>query len=556
MTQTLCAFGNMPGGGLIILGLDEADDFAATGVDSVGRLEAAIASQARQAVIPPVQVAFDEAEVDGQTVLLAQVSGLATSVKPCMTGGKAYLRQSDGDYQMSEQEVAQLLAVRDRPRFDRQPVDGSKIDDLDQDLLAQFLAAARASSRRLGAQIDTEILRSKGALEAEGDRLTVAGLYALGAYPQRFAPSLSITAAVVGRGQERSRDLVHLDGPLPELLDQAMDWVQRNTRTTIRFGSDGHGRDEPEIPMVAIRELIANALVHRDLSPHTQTKRVEVRLKDDVLVITNPGGLWGISRKQLGRPGGKSAVNEFLYEICKLTRTTAGARVIEGEGGGIREVRSALEAAGMSQPKFSDSGVMFTAIIPRHALLPPKDLEWLSENADPAGLTDMQRSILVSMRHGEVWTNGRVRDQYSPIDSRDARTALQGLVNAGFATTDGERGQTSYQIRPEFATPATSTHLPKVVLRSALDTEEASPDQDTLPEEDSTAESAARRSDTKNGPLVLQALADGPLKKADIVARTGLTSGQVGYALKPLIEADRVVMLGRWGDRNTRYRQA
>ena len=564
LAETLCAFGNMPSGGLIILGLDEAAGFAATGVTDVGALEAAIASQARQAVKPPVQVMFEEAAVDGQTVLLAQVSGLSASVKPCTTGGKAYLRQSDGDYPMSEQEIAQLLALRDRPRFDRQSVDGSAVRDLDPDLLAQFISAARASSRRLAAQTDADILRSKGALEADGDRLTVAGVYALGSYPQRFAPSLSITAAVVGRSNESTRDLrdlVHLDGPLPELLDQAMDWVTRNTRTTIRFASDGHGRDEPEIPMVAVRELIANALVHRDLSPHTQSKRVEIRLKDDVLVIANPGGLWGISREQLGKPGGKSAVNEFLYEICKLTRTTAGARVIEGEGGGIREVQAALQAAGMSQPRFSDTGVRFTALLPRHALLLTEDLEWLSEYVEPTGLTDVQRSILVSMRHGEVWTNGRVREAHAPIDYRDARTALQGLVTGGFAAADGERGQTSYQIRPEFAASSVVTRLPQVVLRTPAASDEAHMGpkhlaENTEPGAESSAERSSQRPQTRNGERVLEALGGGPLPKADIVRRTGLTPGQVGYALDALQGSGHVLMLGSWGDKHTRYQKA
>lgn len=563
LAETLCAFGNMPSGGLIVLGLDEAAGFAATGVNDVGALEAAIASQARQAVKPPVQVTFKEAAVDGQTVLLAQVSGLSASVKPCTTGGKAYLRQSDGDYPMSEQEMAQLLALRDRPRFDRQSVEGSAVRDLDPDLLAQFISAARASSRRLAAQTDADVLRNKGVLEADGDRLTVAGVYALGSYPQRFAPSLSITAAVVGRSSEGTRDLrdlVHLDGPLPELLDQAMDWVTRNTRTTIRFASDGHGRDEPEIPMVAVRELIANALVHRDLSPHTQSKRVEIRLKDDVLVIANPGGLWGISREQLGKPGGKSAVNEFLYEICKLTRTAAGARVIEGEGGGIREVQAALQAAGMSQPRFSDTGVRFTALLPRHALLPTEDLEWLSEYVEPTGLTDVQRSILVSMRHGEVWTNGRVRDEYAPIDSRDARTALQGLVTGGFATADGERGQTSYQIRPEFAASSVVSRLPQVVLLTPAASDEAQvgekgPDDKKEPGTESSAERSSQRPQTKNGERVLEALSGGPLSKADIVRRTGLTPGQVGYALDALEDSGYVLMLGSWGDKNTRYQK-
>lgn len=269
-----------------------------------------------------------------------------------------------------------------------------------------------------------------------------------------------------------------------------------------------------------------------------------------MLVVNNPGGLWGISREQLGKPGGKSAVNEFLYEICKLARTVNGARLIEGEGGGIREVQAALKAAGMSQPTFSDTGVAFTAMVPRHALLPAEDLDWLSENVDRAGLSDVQRSILVSMRHGEVWTNGRVRAEYAPIDSRDARSALQGLVSAGFAQMDGDLGQASYGILPQFASPADASPDPRVSIREPGREDDVSPDQEPLPEED-----APLRPLTKNGPLVLKALEAGPRSKSDVASSTGLTEGQVGYALAALTKAGLVEMLGRWGDRTTTYRK-
>lgn len=213
---------------------------------------------------------------------------------------------------------------------------------------------------------------STGVLIPDGPELTVAGLYALGAYPQQFMPNLYITAAVNldPRSGSRTHDLVHLDGPIPALLEDAMHWVRRNTQTTIRFGADGHGRDAAEIPMVAVRELVANARVHRDIGPHTQSRRVEIRLTNDQLVITSPGGLYGVSVQQLGA-GGKSAVNEYLYDICKRVETTSGARVIEGEGGGITEVMQTLKLANMRSPHFVDKGVSFTVLLPRHSLLAP-----------------------------------------------------------------------------------------------------------------------------------------------------------------------------------------
>ena len=80
-----------------------------------------------------------------------------------------------------------------------------------------------------------------------------------------------------------------------------------------------------------------HALVHRNLDAIAESKRVEIGIVEDKLVVTSPGGLRGVSERQLGRPGGKSAVSPVLYDMCKNLRTS-GARLIEGEGGGIREV--------------------------------------------------------------------------------------------------------------------------------------------------------------------------------------------------------------------------
>lgn len=549
---TLCAFGNMPNGGTIIIGLDEIRNFTEVGIENPALIEDGIAGQARNAVTPPVQVTFEEADVNGAGLVIATVYPLPSSYRPCRHRGQAYLRQADGDYVMSEQEIQQVIAMRERPRNDALVIEGSTIADLDPNLLPAFLTQARATSRRLANEPDREVLQRKGVLAPDGDRLTLAGLYALGSYPQQFSPSLSITAAVQldPRTGERTRDLVHLDGPLPALLDGALEWVARNTRTTIRFDPDGRGRDVSEIPMIAVRELIANALVHRDLGPHTRGKRVELRLTGNLLVIANPGGLYGVSREQLGTPGGKSAVNEHLYDIGKLIRSEDGSRVIEGEGGGIREVQRVLRAANMRPPNFTDSGVKFTVLVPRHSLMSPIDVSWLAR-VDPDGsLTDVQRRVLVGMRHGQEWTNARVREEFAPIDSREATTSLRDLVTRGFAVASGERGQTSYA-----ATPAQrvddADDLPRVTIRTPRGTDDPSDLQEPLFETTDKLSAVST-----NAPALWEALANGPRKASELSTVTGLSLRQVRYALQRLADLGLVVVSGGQGRRETTYRRA
>ncbi|MCL2424201.1 MAG: putative DNA binding domain-containing protein [Micrococcales bacterium] len=439
LAETLCAFANMPDGGTILLGVDGGMGFSVTGVTNVATLEAGVAGQARTAVVPPVHVEFDTVDVADKQVLVVSVAALPTADKPCRTKGRAYLRQADGDYPMSPQEVAQVVAMQDRPRHDAAVVEGTCVADLDPALVREFLAEARTSSRRLADRSDQEVLERKGVVR--DGQLTLAGLYGLGEYPQQFAPSLSVTAAAgPQRPGQRATDLAHLDGPVPDLLERTVEWVARNTRRAVVFGPDGHGTDASEIPLVVVRELVANALVHRDLSPRTQSKGVEVRLLPDRLVISNPGGLWGLSRAQLGEPGGKSAVNEFLYDMGRLIRTPAGHRLIEGEGGGIRDVVATLRAADLPAPSFVDTGVAFTAIVYRPSVGPP-----LGDT--PSGGVS-QRTVAVRRALDDQGTSiAEVMDR-TGLTRRQVKTALDALVAAGVVTMIGGRGNRFTTYRP------------------------------------------------------------------------------------------------------------
>lgn len=561
LAPTLSAFGNLPGGGVVALGLDERDGFSATGVYDPVDAKKRLAAQARDAVKPPLTVELDSGEVDGQTVVLARVAPLPAPDKPCVvrSSGRAYMRSYDGDYPLSEQEVAAFVAERGTPRYDRESVDGSCVDDLDPELLSTYLRTVRGRSPRLSAMTDPDVLGQTRIVTPDGE-LTLGGLYALGSYPQRLVPTLAISARVAAHPSDpegtRSSDLAHFDGPLPELLDQALAWVRRNTATRVRFGPDGQGRDEPTYPTEAVRELVANALVHRDLGAHALGDRVQLVLEADRLVLTNPGGLFGLTVEQLGVRVGGSARNQSLYDIVKDVRAGDGRRIIEGVGTGIAAARDALRSAGMTPPYFLDAGVRFTALVPRHALLDPDDISWVTSLSDSDGMSDTQRHALVAMRHGTTWTNRSFRDQF-PMDSTRARALLTDLVARGLARTHGERGSRSYTLDPATLAAGDASDAVSVDDRPLelavhdATAAEAHGDRPGLTAEGLAELDAARI--TRNGGRVVAALRAGPATVDEIVRATDLTERQVAFALRKLREGAYVLTYGGQGIRGTRY---
>ncbi|CAB1047893.1 transcriptional regulator [Corynebacterium diphtheriae] len=509
LPETTCAFANMPSGGTIILGVDENRDFEVVGVADAAALEEALISQTRNSVKPAPMIECETFTLEGKQVLVAQVNPVPLQNRPAHYRGVAYLRQSDGDYEMNDADLAlveiQKLSHSENFQFDVAPVLNSSTRDLDSVRVKSFLEAARAGSRILSKKIDDqELLETLNIVTVKGE-LTLAGIYALGEYPQGKAPQLRITAAVQlprEGGSVRTRNMQDFEGPLPDLLESALTWVKQNAPTQNVYDSSGHMRKESVYPLPAVRELIANALVHRDLSPNSDGKWVEIRLCDDRLVISNPGGLRGVSVKQLESATlSKNAVNPRLYDIAKRVRT---------EGAGIQEVLRQTRQALLAKPQLIDTGVQFTAILYGASVFSEAELEWL-RSIGGDGLTAVEKHLLVGLRKGESWHLSRILNEFSPITVAEAEKLMHGLKKRGFIESENqaprvEKGETT---------------LAKI---------------------------------TKNAPTVARALELKPQQSFEELLRTtGLSQGQLRFALDKLQAVGLVVREGGWGVHGTTY---
>lgn len=339
-----------------------------------------------------------------------------------------------------------LLLRHRRPIADAQAVPGTSLQDLDPDLLTRYLSSVRTTTPRLVNESDEAVLYFTGVIAyRESEELSVAGLYALGEYPQRLLPHLTVAAAVEGTDDVRAVNRRDFTGALPVILEDALEWVRQNVESRQVVTRDGDGVTDYAVPLLAAREVIANALVHRDLSEASRGKGIDLRITREGFRLTNPGGLWGITVDRLGT-GDHPAVNERLYQICRNVEGGSG-RVIEAMGTGIREARRALRDAGMAEPCFFDNGVSFTVRFPNAALIPGGDLTWLGGLGLEAatGLNRRQKEALVDMRHGRTWSNGEYREHFG-VTAEEARSELRDLVSRGLVTSTGQRRWVRYEL--------------------------------------------------------------------------------------------------------------
>lgn len=110
----------------------------------------------------------------------------------------------------------------------------------------------------------------------------------------------------------------------------------------------GLREDVTDYPMVAVREAIVNALVHRDYSAHTEGTPIQIVMYEDRIEIKNPGGLYGrITVDQLGKMQADTR-NPVLATALEMLAIT------ENRYSGIPTIRMVMAQHSLKPPIFLD----------------------------------------------------------------------------------------------------------------------------------------------------------------------------------------------------------
>lgn len=448
---TVSSFSNGTGG-IVLLGLDEKQGFSPASGFNAQAIRDAVSDVFRPrrnadqagAITPRPLGTIDIAEVDGSPIVVIDVQELPPSQKPAFVTaqgkeGGSYERVGDGDRRMSTYGIFLLSTNMSQPLLDVEPVKGAEIRDLDSDQIERFIARLRRRRPRSVADLDAtaDILRRHNVISADGVTPTLAGLLALGRYPQQFLPQAMVTFAVYpGRskdvlvGETRMLDRRVIEGAIPVMVDDLVRALLQNLRT--RRVTHGTGAaDEPEIPEVALREAITNALTHRDYSPWALGEQVRVEMFPDRVEVLSPGGIWGGRRVIDLFDGSSRSRNGVLAALlADVPLPDRDEAVSENAGSGIPAMTGALGRAGLPAPRFDATVTSLKVTLDRHGLLNPDTELWLSEIG--AGRLDarLQRALVLVHRGYEV--DDQVLRAQLAMDGEDARGILRQLVEGGW----------------------------------------------------------------------------------------------------------------------------
>ena len=567
--DTVSAFAN-GSGGLVILGLAEPL-FAPTGADAA-HLASVLASQCSDNLKPSIRPQIELCQVEGQPVVMAEVPELEPGRKPCYVSIKdqspqAYIRSHDGDRKLTPYEHHAFEALVRPPIDDETPVPGADVADLDAELVENVLRRLRSDRAPVFRAVDDleclRLLRVLVPLPAEeaagssddgvpgGEAVSLGGLLALGRYPQQFFPRLNVTfvAHVTENGEPladgtRYLDSQLLEGPVPVILESAEAALRRNMRRSgVVVGL--LREDRWDYPIEAIREVVVNALVHRDYHWSAQGQSVRLDLYPDRLEISSPGGLYGaIDPAALLVEPVTSTRNPRLARLLQDVPVRGTNRtIIENVGTGLQVVAEALRREGMAPPHLHYSLSEFRVVMLVGALSDHTTLAWL-ESVGAAHLSQQQQLGLAHVRrHGSI--DNRTYCALTGCEPATASLDLAELRRREFIERRGGRRWAVWQLaaRVDDDGPrslASSARRPVSV--PLFD------DEGRVVRTSSTGAGSGSGTVLMPGPptltrreqQVLETLADGPAAARDLADRFGVTPNAVRNWLRSLENAGLV----------------
>ena len=258
-------------------------------------------------------------------------------------------------------KLDRMTAERTQSTHDARLVPDATVDELDPELLSGFLARERATSSHVFKNLtDEDVLLAFGTAKRDDAgtvRPTLAGLMALGRHPQaHFSGANIVFIAFWGPKSDplaggRFLDSRTVIGPIPVMVAETLASVRRNMRIA-SYVVGGSRIDVPEYPEVAVREAVANALMHRDYSPEALGSQVQVNMFADRIEIISPGGLFGmVTVDNIGTYGASSSRNQFLSRILESVPYPEGyperGFIVGNRGAGFARIQESLSRQGM-----------------------------------------------------------------------------------------------------------------------------------------------------------------------------------------------------------------
>ncbi|NLF08387.1 MAG: transcriptional regulator [Pirellulaceae bacterium] len=364
--QAVCAFANdLPDHrqvGVLFVGVtDEGTPIGVSITDQLLQNLAAMRGDGN--IIPLPSLDVQKRRLKGMDVAVVFVH--PSSAPPVRVKGTVWIRSGPRRGVANPDDERRLNEKRrflDLPT-DIRPVISASLSDLDDLLFQRTYLPSSVSVEVLDQNqrsVEHQLLALRFAHPGDTVCPTVLGILAVGKTPTDWIPCayvqfLRIDGKELGDPIKDSREI---NGALPDLLNEIEDLLKANNQTSVDFTSERVEVQSPDYPLVALQQIVRNAILHRSY----ENTNAPVRLYwfSDRVEIQNPGGPFGqVTKENFGKPGA------YDYRNPNLAAAMKDLGYVQRFGFGIATARRELEKNGNPELEFQVEDSCIAAIIRR-----------------------------------------------------------------------------------------------------------------------------------------------------------------------------------------------
>lgn len=343
IVHDIVAFANAKGG-VILLGV--SDDGHIKGEKLSNQLKAQIVDLGRNCK-PSIALQVEKTQ---DNVIIIEVPEGEDKPYLCSEG---FFKRFDGLTQkLDPAEVRKIFKKGFFSKYESYFCEGATLADISLEKMNKFL---KESHSKLSANLKNISNLLEVIKVLKDDKLTNAALLVFAKDVSDFFPHCQIfLVAYKGTEGISIYDKKYVRDDLVSQFNEALLFCKKHLNVKSEI-SGGQRQDFYEIPIEALREAIANAIIHRDYGM-TGTN-IQVEIHEDRVVISNPGGLpEGFLLSSLGKKSIRR--NEIIADL--FSRMGKAERF----GSGINRIRELIKASDGPAPVF-ESDMFFTVTFHR-----------------------------------------------------------------------------------------------------------------------------------------------------------------------------------------------
>ena len=340
--KTVVAFANGAGGRIVIGVTDKREIFGIHKDEDIFLLKDKISNIISQSCSPQIMFDIYQESIDGKVVIVLEVfpgNDTPYYVKSLGKTKGSFIRLGATSRETDIVSLDELELRGKRKYYDELPF--SEINVLDKDVKA----LCKSFSQRAGRKISQEMLENMRLLLKRGSKFVATRAYAIFVGKHDWQTRIQCARF---KGTERVNfiDKRTFDGPLLDQVESAYNFVLSH----INLGAEIKGlyrHETYELPETVIRELILNAVIHRN---YMMSSCIQVAVYDDRIEISSPGNLFGTLTLKEALEGRSSIRNKIIASVCEKLG------IVEGWGTGLKRIMDTCKEMHIRKPEFLEIG--------------------------------------------------------------------------------------------------------------------------------------------------------------------------------------------------------